>query len=706
MKEKKFTLKTYEGSKRLFALFLVVLLLSALFARAFQNDFGKIKIQQITFDSRGAVLNAELYYPVGTNDTHSLPAIITTHGGGCTLGVSKGMASELARRGFVVLNVSAYGTGLSDQPIYDEARQGVDGFNMMVAINGLYDAINYVRSLHFVDPTRIGAVGHSMGAMRTFAAACMDSGYLSMNDQMLNVLHEVFGQTIGADQINDDADAMAKELLTEEQLAHYETIKAEKQAHYDTRIKAEVALGIGGGGSAFQQTVTVAGHEVTRSAQTNIAFVTGALDSLWGFTELDNTRAAWYAPDGFKEDTWYAIDDAACTNTELGAFRGVSVADDAAFKAAIDGRVTRLVQNTGMETHSKEFFSSNTNAALIEYFSQTLDYNRGNLSDGTAVPLAADQQIWGFRAFFNFVSMMSMFGMIFAVAGMLLKSKRYSVCELENNDGARPAVNVKRYWIFNAVAVVIGFVAIYMANKNGLFFFNQSRALPLGRTAVLTVYFLLVLCIGSVVVLAISMILSKKETGKTGLALTNIKLPLPVVLKMLGIAVIMILAGYYALATSEYLFGQDFRLWMSSLGSMKNEWWTLGINYAALLFPLYLILSVCVNYSIRTDIPQWKDTLYCVIFNSLGVWICCLMNILIALVSYEGTLFSSFICSYQFVFWVPLTTYVARKMYLMTRSVWTGALLNTCIICWSMLSTLGVNDTFFGPNFISNFFNV
>ena len=207
------------------------------------------------------------------------PALVWICGGAYMVVDHSVWAPEMqyfARRGFVVLNVSAYGTGLSDQPIYDEARQGVDGFNMMVAINGLYDAINYVRSLHFVDPTRIGAVGHSMGAMRTFAAACMDSGYLSMNDQMLNVLHEVFGQTIGADQINDDADAMAKELLTEEQLAHYETIKAEKQAHYDTRIKAEVALGIGGGSSAFQQTVTVAGHEVTRSAQTNIAFVTGA----------------------------------------------------------------------------------------------------------------------------------------------------------------------------------------------------------------------------------------------------------------------------------------------------------------------------------------------------------------------------------------------------------------------------------------------
>ena len=74
--------------------------------------------------------------------------------------------------------------------------------------------------------------------------------------------------------------------------------------------------------------------------------------------------------------------------------------------------------------------------------------------------------------------------------------------------------------------------------------------------------------------------------------------------------------------------------------------------------------------------------------------------------SYDDTLFSSFICSYQFVLWVPITTYIARKMYNLTKNVWSGAMINTFIIVWSMMSSLGVNDTYWGPNWISNFFNV
>ena len=702
---KKLTLKSGEGCRRILAICIIVLLLSALIARAFQNDFGKIKVEQVSFDSRGAIINAELYYPVGTSDRDSLPAVVTTHGGGCTLGVTKGIAAELARRGFVVLNVSAYGTGLSDQPIYDEAGQGVDGFNMNQAINGLYDALDYLRTLKFVDPTRLGSVGHSMGAMRTFAAAAMDAGYLSVNDQMLNTLYEDFGIEISADQINDDADAIAEAQLNEDQLAHYYTIKESVEEHYNTRVKAEIALGIGGGNAAMTGTVTVAGHEVTRGVQTNFAFVTGEYDSLWGFTDNENARAGWQAPDGFNQDEWYSINPAENNSVSLGSFATESIVSNEALKEAIDNRTTRALLCTGPETHSKEFFSKGTAETIVNYFSQTLNYNRGDLTSADTDPLPADQQIWMYRAVFNFIAMLAMFGVMFSLGALILRSKTFSVC-VSDIKAARPAINKPVYWVMNAVTVVLGFVAIYLANKNGLFFFDQSPFLPLGRTAVLTVYFLLVLSVGSIIITAISIVLNKKATGSTGLVNLNYKVPVMSFVKCLGFSVVLIIAAYTCLSVSEYLFGQDFRLWMISLGAMKNEWWTLGLHYVILLFPLYLILSGAVNYTIRTDIPEWKDTLITVIVNSLGVWLCCLVNYIIMRTSYDGTLFSSFICSYQFVMWVPITTYIARKMYNLTKNVWSGAMLNTFIIVWSMVSTLGVNDTYWGPNFISNFFNV
>lgn len=609
---KKLTLKTKEGCLKLTAIFIVVLMLSALIARAFQNDFGKIKVEQVTFDSRGAAINAELYYPVGTNDTDSLPGIVVTHGGGCALGVTKGIAAELARRGFVVLNVSAYGTGLSDQPDYDESGQGKDGFDMLKATNGVYDSVCFLKTLRFVDKTRIGAVGHSMGAIRTFSAARLDAGYYSLNDIMLNILYNTFGLEITEEQLDVDADSIAAEMLNSDQLEHYNSLKESEAAKFDTRIKAAVPLGVStdlllGTGKA---TVNVAGHEVLRIIQTNIAYVSGNYDVVWGFTE------------------------------------------------------------------------------------------------SATVPLATSSQIWAWRAVFNFVAMLAMFGLLLSVGSLILKTKKYGVCVCSVENAARPDTNKAVYWAVGLFTVVVTFVAIYLANIHGIMLYDPGMNLPLGRGAALLIYFLLIVAGGSLVALVFNVVLSLKKTGKTGLANLNFRMPVLSGLKCLAFSIILIIVGYTALAVSEYFFGQDFRLWMISLSDMKVEWWTLGLRYALILFPLYLVISSSVNYTIRRDIPEWKDTLITVIINSAGIWLCCLVNYILARTSFDGALFSNFQSSYQYVLWVPITVYLARKMYNLTKNVWTGALLNTFIITWSIMSSLGVNDTFWGQHWVGNFFNI
>ena len=127
-KQKRFSLKTKEGCQRLLGLFIIVILVCSLLARVVSTEGGKIKVEELTFDARRAALSAELYYPAGTSTQDSLPAVIVTPGGGCTYGVTRGIALEIARRGFVVLNVSAYGAGLSEMPPYDDNDMGVDEY--------------------------------------------------------------------------------------------------------------------------------------------------------------------------------------------------------------------------------------------------------------------------------------------------------------------------------------------------------------------------------------------------------------------------------------------------------------------------------------------------------------------------------------------------------------------------------------------------
>ena len=134
MKECKLTLTTKEGCGRLLAIFIAVILVSGLCAQFVQTDGGRIKVYPIMLDARGALLRGEIYYPACTTGNEKMPAVIVNHGGGCVYGTMKNMAQELARRGFVVFNVSAYGSGLSAQPDYDDAGQGINGFYQSLSV--------------------------------------------------------------------------------------------------------------------------------------------------------------------------------------------------------------------------------------------------------------------------------------------------------------------------------------------------------------------------------------------------------------------------------------------------------------------------------------------------------------------------------------------------------------------------------------------
>ena len=704
-----FTWKTKQGSKRLRALFICLILLCSFFARLVQTDFGAIKVEQITIDARGAELTAELYYPAGTTSKNLYPGIVITHGGGCTFMSSRIWAEELARRDFVVLNVSAYGAGMSAQPTYDENDQGVEGLNGDLTPMGLIDAKNFLSSLTFVDSTRIGMAGHSMGSRRTGYAAVMDCGYFTLNDRLVNILYHDFGLTLTEAEIYEDAYTLAEQYLNADQLEHFNDLAAAATEDYNSELQAICLIGGDAPVVNQMQTVQVAGFDVLRNCQVNMGLLNGDFDtSYYDFNTRDTTKESWHTgTEDVVLETWYSINDETATSEQLGQLYGTSSGDNEALSAALYNKSMRiLIRNN--ETHSKNFYSNDTTSDLVKYFEQALQYNRGDLSDSSTVPLDASNLTWMWRALFNLIAMLSMFGMLISLAALIFKSDKYAECVVEAGAAQdKPKVfHRTRYWIFNAITVVLSFCVIYLTNKNGFTLYNPGPALPLGRTATLTVYFLLALTIMSLILLAAYMLFNKKDNGTLGLRELNIAIAPRKALKCIFAAFLLLCAAYGSLMVIEYLFAQDYRGWMTVFSDMKGEYWVIGLRYVVFIFPMYLIMGAAINFTVRNDIPQWKDTLITVITNSLGIWICCLINILLAKTSYDGTLFSSFICSYQFLLCVPLTVYISRKLYNMTKNIWTGAALNAFVIVWSMMCALGINDVYYGQTWISNFLNI
>ena len=134
--------KDKKSCKRFAAICIAVILLASFFAQMVSTNGGKIKIETIRVDARGAELVGDLYYPAGTSDRDKLPAIVVTHGAGVTKNNYRSFAEELSRRKFVVFCVNGYGTGLSEFPKYDENNMGVDEYNTWTTHSGILDAVN------------------------------------------------------------------------------------------------------------------------------------------------------------------------------------------------------------------------------------------------------------------------------------------------------------------------------------------------------------------------------------------------------------------------------------------------------------------------------------------------------------------------------------------------------------------------------------
>lgn len=704
MKEK-FSYKTKQGCLRLIAIFMVIILLSTFFAHLMSTDGGNVKITRLKLDTRGATVDADLYYPTGTDSHDKLPAIVVAHGGGVAKGVTQGMAEEYARRGFVVLNVSAYGAGMSEQPNYDDFEQGVDSFIIWISACGVLDAVEYLRTVEFVDAENIGIVGHSLGAMRAMIAAIADCGYYTLNDTLINILYEDFDQSFTAEEIGQDARELAKDRLNEDQLAYFNKLAEEAEAVYNTRVKSICLLGTDGGSVNTLSTVQVGGIDVQRNVQTNFGVILADWDhNVPAYVSRDRSTEYWH-PDteDIVGEQWYVLDTNNMTSELPGTLFGTEAVKNEVLSEGIQNRCARIF-NFIEESHSKNFFSKQAAKYSVQYITQTLGFNRGYLTDSNTVPLDSSNIVYLWREVLTLIAMLAMVAMLPAIVGLLITTKFFA-SGIQEVPIEERQFNKKKYWIFSAITVAITFFAMYRTNLLSPPELPAYRFLPLFPSWWLTILFMAILAVASLIFLIVYCVSDKKTVGHNYLKELNIGLKFKNIMKALLASVIVIAAAYFTLMIVQYLFNEDYRFWMAVFSEMRTEYWRYLWRYSVLLLPSLLVIGASINYSVRTDIPEWKDTLITVIVNSLGVWLLCLVNYLVA--KGTGQLFSSFISSYGFLIIVPITVYIARKMYLVTKNIWYGAIINAFLLSWSLISSCGLHcDIFYGQNWISNFFGM
>lgn len=149
---------------------LAICLVSFIGASIVQTNFGKTEITELTFEgASGHTMNALLLVPENATPATPAPAIVCSHGWYNNKEMQDLNYVEYARRGYVVLSISMYGHGDSD-----DLPNG-DWWKDESYANGMYDAVIMISQLPYVDASRIGVTGHSNGALASRYAMLLDN---------------------------------------------------------------------------------------------------------------------------------------------------------------------------------------------------------------------------------------------------------------------------------------------------------------------------------------------------------------------------------------------------------------------------------------------------------------------------------------------------------------------------------------------------
>ncbi len=141
-------------SKIWLSIALILCLVGSMGAFLIQSDFGKVEVSDIALRTENGLYTGYLLVPKTATNENPAPAVVLSHGYLNNREMQDNNYVELARRGYVVFVQSAYAHGDSSV---------ATGEGIEVTTGGMVQGVEYVASLSFVDATKIGVSGHSMG---------------------------------------------------------------------------------------------------------------------------------------------------------------------------------------------------------------------------------------------------------------------------------------------------------------------------------------------------------------------------------------------------------------------------------------------------------------------------------------------------------------------------------------------------------------
>lgn len=635
-----------KNSKKLLCIALILVLIGSVFACLFQSNFGKVMIKDIYLVTENQqYLHALAFVPREASEDNKLPCVITSHGWLNSAEVQDAASIELSRRGCVVIAMDAYGHGLSSS-LYE-------GINQDSAANGqgMVHLVEYVTSgaLNFIDTSRIGVMGHSMGSR----AACNTVVF--------------YGRKYEAalEEAKDPASDGGAE-ITEEELAY---------ANSANKISA--ALPTGGAPDNIKA-------EDWPLVHCNIGFLYGFIEEGGYGKSPGNANLA-----GASKEALMLVNsvDPSVASVEVGKYYG----------NIEDGTLRVLYQP--YITHPLIHFSPKCTAIEIEFFTDTL---------GLKSNLSPNNQYFFIKECFNLVAFVGLIMMLVPMTDLLLKVPCFTA--LRGAEGPKvPALDTKekkkKFWFGWALGGVMSFLFAWLTVKLWTipaFMAGSGYSQPnIGLFAMPTMNYVACWTFFAAIWGFFWFWYNFKKDKAAGIRTDEMigwKISGKQFWHTVGLAA-TILGFYYAVVWfCKWAFNTDARFWTPAVKTFDVQHVFYFFNYLPIFFAFYLSNSLMVNGASRFEGANEKKELFILgLGNILGCGLMWALQygklVLTGSVIWGPTwIVVLVIC---FCFWqLFLAPFLLRKFYKLTGNNWLGALVVSSIYVMMGVMNTAVHSTF------------
>ena len=683
---------------------LLAMIITSVIGKTIQTSGGTVRTEEITFTTDvGAVSHAKLYIPETATAENPAPAILLCHGYTASLDAMEPNAIELSRRGYVVMALDMYGHGDTDLPPSGYSQAEMGGILDYAPDLGSYSALQEFAKYDFVDLTKIGMLGHSMGT-----AAIQEGAYLAYAKWQAAYTAALTEATAaGQDEATAATTAYMAAMSSGIVLPASMVLTG---YNYNVRnINDLTYIGVTADNGVFP----------LYAAPVNMCTIQGTYDEftefLWGVSDASQYTTSFK----FAYGTGGATNVPSGTYFMYGDTSATPLTREQAVEAAASAALTMVPIRAAYSfegTHSDTYYDETAISYGIDFFDVTL---RG----GVATIDPADQ-VWHGRAACGLIGLVAALVAFVALALTLLKVPFFASIVKAEPKSITTCDNGKHGLLYAIIYIVcllpapllyywlIGY-PYYMQPQWFMFvtkfmpdsFFNMA---PMNSLLLFNIVIGVILM--AVYVLVFLLIARKAGFGWEN---TGLKLPLVQVIKSLVLAIVSFGVIYAVVYACHAFSGTYFSFFKFNIMPMNAEHWVAFFKYLPVWLFFFLLVSVIFNTFTRiNNAPAWVNYVLIAVASCGGLAI---------MFAYDyGTLFSTGVRGIPYIpgstsaewiaangfayptalagimcfgllFILPLSAIGSRVIFKKTGSAWLGGFLTAFVVLAFTISHMVVS---------------